>query len=156
MLTQADVKHLFDYHPDGKLIWKNPTNRAVKPGTVAGVKKPAAYSVVSISAKIYMVHRLVYLWHTGEWPQIVDHIDNDKTNNRIENLRAATPEQNMANRRGWAGRKKGVVPAGSRWGAVIRAAGKQYWLGTFDSEDEAHAAYVEAANRLHGVFAKTS
>lgn len=154
MITQAEVKYLFDYCPTGKLLWKNPTHTAVKVGSQAGVKNPVKYAVVYINAKSYLVHKLIYLWHTGEWPKIVDHIDNDKRNNKIENLRAATASQNMMNRKGWSGRYKGVYPAGDKWAAKITVDRRVYELGTFDTEDEAFCAYKQMADKLHGEFAK--
>lgn len=154
MITQDQAKHLFDYCPTGVLLWKNPTHKAVKPGSQAGVKKPSNYATVSINAKNYMVHKLIYLWHTGDWPKVVDHIDNDKTNNKIENLRAATHSQNMMNRKGWSGKSKGVYKEHNRWVAKICVEYKKYELGRFNTEEEAAQAYKEAAEKLHGIFAK--
>lgn len=89
----------------------------------------------------------------GEW---VDHINGDGLDNRRENLRLATPSQNMQN----VGKRshntsgyKGVSSCGSRWRATIRVNGKQKHLGVFATPELAHAAYCESADKLHGDFA---
>ncbi len=91
----------------------------------------------------------------------IDHIDGDGLNCRRNNLRRATRQQNACNRRrrrNFASRFKGVLRAETRnrWIAKIRANNRAYYLGTFDSQEEAARAYSDAAIELHGEFAQSS
>lgn len=87
----------------------------------------------------------------------IDHRDGDPANNRWNNLRKATPAQNCANRRRQqnnASGFKGVVAYRGKWRAVITKNGRPTMLGTFESPAAAHAAYVAAARKLFGEFAR--
>ena len=95
---------------------------------------------------------------TGEDPPaFIDHINHDRHDNRWENLRLATPAQNSQNSRGHGKYKKGVAKStcGITFEAKITVDGKKVFLGCFNTEDEAHQAYCDAANRIHGLFACT-
>jgi hypothetical protein len=101
MITQEELKHLFDYE-DGFLIWKNHPNKPKRNGMKAGSVNGRGYYYVGLSGKSYRVHRLIWLYHKGYLSEdksiIIDHIDRDRLNNRIENLREATISQNNSNR----------------------------------------------------------
>jgi HNH endonuclease/AP2 domain len=134
---------------------------ARKVGAHLGGKQSKGYVRLSLFDRSYLVHRLVFYNRHGWCPTQIDHIDGDKTNNRPENLRAATNSQNQANApkhkthkgRPPSARLKGVVKrTDQRWIAQIRISGKQTYLGTFKTEDAAHAAYCEAAKRAQGPF----
>jgi len=88
---------------------------------------------------------------------VIDHRDGDPSNNRWNNLRRATPSQNNANRRlqqnnAWG--LKGVSRHRSRWRASIRKDRRTHHLGVFSTPQAAHAAYVAAARKLFGEFAR--
>jgi Demerecviridae HNH endonuclease len=95
----------------------------------------------------------------GHWcAQVIDHRDLDPSNNRLTNLRRATKSQNNANRRvcrNNASGLKGVSPDRGRWRASIRKNGRRRHLGMFPTPQAAHAAYVKAARKLFGRFART-
>ena len=146
-LTQERVRELFDYH-DGQLIWRKPHGRwgRLPAGLVAGYQqtrygKPS-YRSAQVDGRTQYVHRLIWLWHHGVWPKNgqIDHIDRDPTNNRIENLRDVTAMENNWN--------LSAVPSygdvRGRWKSAICAGYKQVYLGTFDTEAEAKAAYLGA------------
>ena len=98
MLTQEEVKNIF-YYDDGKLYWKNPpnVNKYLK-NREAGSYTEKGYKVVNINKKRYRIHHIIFLYHHGYLPnQFIDHIDNNKTNNKIENLRECTASQNRWN-----------------------------------------------------------
>jgi hypothetical protein len=105
-------------------------------------------------------HRLAWLWMIGEWPaEEIDHIDGNPLNNRWKNLRLATRGENQFNRgadytntSGY----KGVTyhKQCRKWVARIGHKRKSYHLGLFETAKTAHAAYCEAAIRLHGEFAR--
>jgi hypothetical protein len=94
----------------------------------------------------------------GRWPaEQIDHVNGVKGDNRIANLREATPTQNVANtlaRRNNKCGKKGVVLARGKWQAQIYPNGRQIKLGSFNSAEEAHAAYCSAARIYFGEFAR--
>ncbi len=160
-LTQELVKELFDYHEDGYLIWKNPLKFSwVKPGRRAGnlyqYKKGPRYTI-KIAGKTYIVSRVIFLWHKGYLPKVVDHKDRNTINDRIENLRPATDSENCKNRRGLknaSSKYKGVnLDGGKYWRAIIKAGDKKINLGNFKTEKEAAIAYNNAAQLHFGEFA---
>ena len=118
------------------------------------------YAYIRFRKKHFLLHRVVWFLCTGEQPpDMLDHRNCDALDNRMANLRPATRSQNTANSppraRGQADMPKGVVrtPAG-RFMASITVNRKQTHLGTFDRVDEARNAYVAAAERLFGEFAR--
>lgn len=102
-----------------------------------------------------MAHRLAWLYVYGEWPNgDIDHIDGDRLNNRIANLRDVSRRVNLENqRRPKACNKSGFLGVKTfrdqRFQARIQVRGVQLHLGTFDTPHEAHAAYVAAKRNLH-------
>lgn len=96
-ITQDKLKELFDYHEDGYLLWRIRAANNVKPCRIAGSMNVAGYRRITIDGQDFKAHRLIYLWHFGTLPKMLDHIDNNRQNNRIENLRPCTYEQNSAN-----------------------------------------------------------
>lgn len=105
-------------------------------------------------------HRVAWFLHYGRFPNgELDHIDGDKANNRIENLRVATRSQNTAYRgktkRNTSG-FKGVCwhRRDKRWRASIGSKGRRLDLGSFSTPEEAFEAYKAAAVHHHGEFAK--
>ena len=101
---------------------------------------------------------LLHRYLMGEPPEEVDHRNGDGLDNRRENLRKATAQQNGMNSRsrGGSSRFKGVFGRRGRWKASIRNNYKTVHLGDFDTEEGAARAYDEAARRLHGEFARVN
>lgn len=134
-------------------------------GTVAGHIKPLpktpgpGYLHIAVQGTIYRAHRLVWVYVRGEpVPDIIDHIDHDQLNNRIENLRAATASQNRGNsfmRRSSTSGIKGVsISPYGRFRAMICRGGRSVHLGSFATKDEAIRAYEAAASGVYGEFAR--
>lgn len=100
MLKKAELKKLFNYDPDGFLIWKKqPHRRGDLVGKRAGWTRPlpSPRRHIQIGKKLYYEHRLIFAWHFGFYPKQIDHINRNPIDNRIENLRPASASQNLAN-----------------------------------------------------------
>ncbi len=162
MLTIERAREVLAYDPEtGVLTWKVSLAPRGPVGAVAGYSDPRHRGRIHlrVDGKLYLAHRIIWLLVYGQWPVVVlDHIDGDPSNNRLSNIRAATAQQNSFNQRKTRGtsRCKGVSWDRDRglWFSKISRGGKQYPLGRFQSEEEAHAAYCEAAKRLFGEFAR--
>jgi hypothetical protein len=150
---------VFTYR-EGKLYWRISTNRRIRAGDEAGSDAGAAgYSEVTVDGRRYQCHRVIYTLHTGENPKYVDHIDGDPTNNRIENLRAATNQENSFNacipKNNTSG-IKGVAwhKASNKWRAYITTKLGPKYLGYFTDIETAAAAITKARELYHGEFAR--
>ena len=146
------------YDPEsGELRWKKRRGSA-KAGKLITCTNTEGYVVFGLSGKQYRAHRIGWLLHHGDWPAgDIDHIDLDKTNNRIANLRECNDEQNQWNtkREAGASRYKGVDwhAKTGRWRARIRVgSGKRVELGYFATQELAAEAYAAAAEKYHGQF----
>ena len=164
-LTQDRLKQLLTYSPETGLFSWNVDRGGRRAGDIAGCSK-RTYVAISVDDRIYRAHLLAWLYMTGEWPSpFVDHRDLNKHNNAWSNLRLATKSQNMANvgliksnKSGFKGvsRYRQGEPYGRPWQACINKDGKTIGLGQYATKEEAHAAYVAAAKRLFGEFARAA
>ena len=145
--TQEELKERFDY-ADGKLVYKYSPSFSVKRGTVAGAKTAEGYINITMNRVSYCAHRLVYIWHYGDIPtgMEIDHINRERDDNRIENLRIITKFINM-----WNTKAKGYFKDRSKWRAQIRVNNKKICLGAYKTEVEAHNAYLEAKKIYHRI-----
>jgi len=149
--THLEVREMFDYKEDGTLIRKS-NNKS------AGCKDRLNYTRVKISGNNYMLHRIVWLYHFDTLPSIIDHIDGNPSNNRIENLRSASRVENMCNRKPnktSTSRWKGVnwYPRYGMWVVRIQVNNVRKCIGYFRDEINAATAYNLAAYLYHGSFA---
>lgn len=165
----------FDYRPDGTLVWKhrpiehfpNETRQrawnAQFEGRLAGHQRtPDDYTKITLDRKAYQLHRLIWKMHKAEDPsEFIDHINNNKADNRIENLREATRFQNARNhglRRnntsGYKGVrfKKNVRSTGGKWVGFVDCKGKRYRTKGFDTPEEANEALIKLRASLHNEF----
>jgi len=161
--THQRVKALLDYDPaTGVFTWRETVRgRNTVAGAVAGcVSQKTGYRSVGIDGGKQRANRLAWFWMTGQWPErLVDHENGVKNDDRWDNLRHATKGQNNSNSRLKSNNRsgyKGVVYRKSmgKWTAQITVKRMHKHLGTFDTPEAAHAAYVSAANRDHGEFAR--
>lgn len=142
----------------GVFSWKMPGyGRTVgKPIGDGPRAKGQDYLMMRINGQLLYAHRLAWFYVTGEMPDgVIDHIDGNKTNNSIANLRVATHSQNAARRKTTRalGPSRGVVPHQGGYVARIHHAGKRHYLGYFLDPEEAKAVYEAKAKELFGEFA---
>ena len=164
------VRQLLDYDPlTGALTWRQrPESLFTRhrqflnwnsryPGKAAGYVSDFGYVVMHFQGTLFKAHRLIWLLVHGDPVPEIDHIDGDRANNRIVNLRAATRTQNRANsgvsRNNTTG-IKGVSVRKGRFLARIMHNGEAIRLGVFKTLSEASQARREAAERLHGEFTR--
>lgn len=158
-LTAAWLRENMHYEPaTGEFWWIKPG-----PGKTVGKRigsrlwsKGKSYVAMKINGEVYYAHRVAWLHHYGEWPTgFVDHIDEDRSNNAIENLRLANAAQNAARRRTTRNiaPSRGVFPHGPGFVARIHFAGKRHYLGYYKTAAEAGAVYEAKAKEIHGEFA---
>ena len=158
-LTVDLLNELFDYDKEtGDLIWKACKSRRVKVGAIAGSLESNGYKRLKINFKSYLVHRIVFLMHKGYLPKTIDHINGDRLDNRIENLRAVTANQNQHNRKLNSNSTSGFKGVSwckrdNKWKATIKLEGKRINLGRFNTIEEADAVVRAAREELHGTFA---
>lgn len=166
-LTAQRVREILEYNPDtGAFIWRQDQRCGHKTGNqvrrLAGLQagscnKVSGYIIIGIGGSLYLAHRLAWLYVHGSWPeQQIDHIDGDRKNNRIANLRDVSPAINSENQRKPPRSKSNQAPLGAHWkesvklwASSIQANGKLMHLGYFKSADAAHEAYVIAKRQLH-------
>ena len=128
---------------------------------VASQRDNCGYLVIKILGRYYAAHRLAWLSVFGEWPkEEIDHVNGDRADNRIANLRGATRSQNNRNTRLRKDNKIGLkgmsARPNGRYQARIRIDKKTIWLGTFDTPEEANAVYASAAIHYFGEFARVA
>lgn len=156
-LTLERLKTLLDYNPDtGEFRRLIRRGRLGLTGSVPGWITDG-YRKITLDGESFYSGRLVWFYMIGAWPRHeVDHRDMNPLNDRWDNLREATRSQNCANRRPLSKRSKfrGATPRGRRWIAQGNINGKQAYLGMFDTEEEANAAYSAAASKAFGAFAR--
>lgn len=156
-LTQKLLRELF-YYKDGNLYWKNAPSGKIKKDSIVGTINAHGYRVTKINYKGYRVHRLIYLYHHGYLPDIVDHIDGNKLNNNIENLREVTQTQNQHNRKINKSNTSGIKgvywhKTKKKWLAGCSHNGKWKNFGPFATKEEAEKTIREFREKIHGIYA---
>lgn len=139
--SQEVLQEWFAYR-DGQLFWKKSPCTWIKPGDKAGSQHRAGYEEVGFQGKSYLVHRLVFMWHHGWCPDLIDHIDQSRDNHRIDNLRPATKRENALNSKIQSNNKSGVRGVSwdkgtQKWTARYKVGGKYRFGGYFDTVEKA-------------------
>lgn len=157
-ISEADLKTALDYdEATGIFTWKAPTGRRTRIGDVAGAITEKGYRVIGVKGKVYFAHRLAWLYVHGKWPtEFLDHINGDRADNRIANLREADRALNGQNLKqataqnqssGFLGVSK--VKTKKKWRAMIDYQGLKISLGYFETPELAHQAYLMVKRKLH-------
>lgn len=156
-LTIERLRELLRYEEaTGLFRWKVRRSTTSPAGSIAGRTESKGYIQIGIDGTRYMAHRLAWLWCKGEIPDasVIDHINGDRQDNRIENLRAVSFTENLHYHRrvhpfsrsqllGVSYNSK-TAAHGKPWRARIQRYGKRVTLGSFATPEEAHAAYQKA------------
>lgn len=166
-ISAARLRELMDFQPEsGNFHWKERQRhefdslRAFRAfnakfaGKAAGSPDGKGYVQIRVDGKKYRAHRLAWLFVHGVWPsEQIDHINGDRSDNRIANLRDVPIDTNNQNerraRRNNALGCLGVYRRGGMFGASIMANGVVHRLGNFDCVEKAQSAYLDAKRRLH-------
>jgi len=161
MLTQDRLKELLSYSPDtGLFTWASRPTNSIKVGDPAGcLDKSTGYFVIRVDKVLHYAHRLAYLYMTGMLPDgEIDHKDRDRVNNKWVNLRIASSSDNKANssiRIDNTSGSKGVYKhkKNNKWVANAYSNGKTVYLGSYDCQEEASAAYMQYMTDKFGEYA---
>ena len=154
-ITHEELKRLISYDPlTGKFVRRVTTGMKTHVGQVVGTQGPRPR--ISFNRRDYRASRLAWFYVHGKWPDgVVDHINGDPTDNRLENLRDVSQRVNRENQRVASSYNKNSgllgVRAGLRgkWDAVIHVKGKPIYIGRFATPEIAHAAYIAAKRVFH-------
>jgi hypothetical protein len=161
--TQERLQELFEYSVTTGLLYHRQGRRKGLPAGGQSGKAHQRYIHVWVDRELYRAHRVIWCLVTGDDPKElqIDHADCDSTNNTWCNLRIATSSQNRFNQKLTVANTSGFKGVSwdkrcGKWLAKITYQHMKVRVGLFDTPEEAHAAYVEAAQRLHGEFARAA
>lgn len=145
-------------YQDGVLVWSK-TARTDLIGTTAGRLDRDGYRQIHLASMMVSVHRIIYYMHTGSFPAVIDHIDGDTGNNKIENLRPATVSKNSMNCKISIANTSGVKGVSwhkttGKWAAYVRINGRQAALGLHDHIFDAACARRSAEMTHYGEFVR--
>ena len=154
-LTAEYLRSVLHYEPEtGIFTWKVSTSRRVKVGDVAGSPDGRGYLQISVRSRLHRAHRLAWLYVYGVWPKDqIDHINRNRPDNRIANLRDVSHKQNGQNASKPSNNTSGYqglcwYKRDSKWLASITHNYKQIHLGYFTNIEEALSAR-KAAEKLY-------
>jgi len=161
-LSKAELHQLFEYDPSGVLRWKvKPCKSKKQVGDIAGNLMPNGYWHVGINRRQYYLHRLMWSFFYDEWPKVVDHIDGNPLNNRIENLRNVCQARNAWNAKGHKDSKLGIKGVYTNpknknfpFRAFLSKHGKVVYYEVFKTIEEAATAVQAARAEIYGEFAR--
>lgn len=152
----STFKEVFEYK-DGSLFWKTTRGtRAIK-GSRAGKLRKDGYRDVGLNGKYYLEHRVIYAILNNELPEVIDHIDHNRSNNLIDNLRIADYASNAWNSRLSRNNSSGIKGIretyNQKYEARLAVRGKTIQIGTFDNIEDAKISIENARNSIHNQYA---
>jgi hypothetical protein len=155
-----DYKNLFHYQ-DGNLYWIESPAFNIAQGSLAGTLRADGYIGIYLNKKYLFAHRIIWEIFNGAIPKglVIDHINGNRSDNRIENLRICTFQQNHFNRGKQSNNKSGFKGVSwhkqkQKWVAQIKIDGRNKFLGYFVDPEKAYEKYCEVALERYGEYAK--
>ena len=154
--TLLALFEVFEYRK-GDLYWTAAAAHKVR-GKIAGAIHKNGYRKIEFADRKYGAHQIVFALHYGYIPNFIDHINSNKSDNRIENLRVATKSQNGYNRGKNACNTSGCKNVYYRtdtknWRVSMKVSGKHKCFGSYADKETAELVAYEARNKYHGEFA---
>jgi hypothetical protein len=155
-VTQTDVLEFFNYE-DGNLFWKKRSANRTVVGSQVSFIENTGYVRATFKGKRYGAHQLIFLIHHGYIPEYIDHIDGDKLNNRIENLRSATKSENALNKKVRSDSFSGIKNVHwyeplKKWVVNLSVNKKRKHIGYFADLELAELVAIEAREKFHNKF----
>lgn len=150
------LHQLFEYKDGG--LYRKVAVQGAPAGIKVGTKQSNGYSYVVVDGKKILIHRVVFLFCKGYLPKFIDHVDGNKSNNSIDNLREATRAENGYNRKAYANNKSGIknvtwIERLKKWTVKLTVDKKRLHLGSFEDLELAELVAIEARNKYHCLFA---
>jgi len=163
-VSHARLTSVLDYDPEtGIFVWKRRLSNRVSIGDVAGTPSSEGYTRISIDGRIYLAHRLAWIYMTGESAKgDIDHKDTNPANNAFDNLRDCSRAQNLANQGARTNNSTGIkgvyfcerIKGANKWEAKIMSRGKRINGGRHPSKELAIAAANQLRATHHGEFSR--
>jgi hypothetical protein len=157
-LTQSALKELLHYDPDtGVFRWAKKPSKNISVGSKAGSPHCKGYTAIGINKERHLAHRLAWLYVYGEMPSnVIDHINRDRSDNRITNLRPVTRSENQQNHKIFSNNTSGVSGVywskkDKKWHARIWAGKRAKSVGYFLTIEEAKAARTKAEREFYSL-----
>ena len=153
--SPEELRDHFCYEPETGLMFSRTNRRNCKPGDVVGTRDRQGYIVTSLYKRMMRIHRMAWAMTYGRWPvALIDHINGNKSDNRISNLRESTNSENKQNIGKSAANRSGFLGVSfhkktGKWAANIKLGGQSKYLGVFQSPADASAAYQAAKSEMH-------
>jgi hypothetical protein len=153
-LSIERLRQVLRYEPDtGIFYWIKRRTHKNKLGKNASIVRSHGYLNICIDSQYYYTHRLAWFYVHGEWPEVIDHINADITDNRIENLRSVAQGVNLQNmRKVRKDNKSGLMGARQTscgFQTSVKINGEKHYLGHYKTAEEAHNVYMKAKRELH-------
>lgn len=156
-VTKTLLYDLFKYE-DG-ILYRKIGRRNKYTWKPTGSLDKGGYLTTGLNGKVYKTHRLIFLMHHNYLPEFIDHIDGNRTNNNIDNLRAATKSQNARNHKVYVTSKSkysGVTynARAQKWAARAQLKGKRYFLGYYHVPEDAHGVVLTFKQKHYEGFVR--
>ena len=159
MITQEELKELLNYDQDtGIFTWKVSPARQVSSGDIAGTKRKDGYIQIKVDNELILSHRLAWIYMYGYLPKYIDHINGQRDDNRITNIREVSNQQNSLNSKISKNNTSGIKgvywdKSRNKWAVRLFVNGKCKFFKRFDDMDLAKLVIEEVRNKYHGKYA---